>query len=99
LNEEAKKERAAEAERTRQAVLRWQVTEKDLERKHLKDMASLSNAFPLEIFGNLPSTEDYEKRTDQIALATQRMEGEYAQLLGTNQICSVDVPSDIPQGN
>jgi len=98
LNEEAKKERAAEAERTRQAVLRWQQTEKNLDRNHANDMASLSNVLPLQIFGNLPSTEAYEKVTDKIALATLQMEKEYAQLHGTNQICNVDVPSDISQG-
>jgi hypothetical protein len=98
LNEEAKKERAAEAERTRQAVLRWQQTEKNLDRNHANDMASLRNVLPLQIFGNLPSTEAYEKVTDKIALATLQMEKEYAQLHGRNQICNVDVPSDISQG-
>ena len=98
LNEEAKKERAAEAERTRQAVLRWQQTEKNLDRNHANDMASIRNVLPLQIFGSLPSTEAYEKVTDKIALATLQMEKEYAQLHGRNQICNVDVPSDISQG-
>jgi hypothetical protein len=62
-------------------------------------MASLSNVLSLQIFGSLPSTEAYEKLTDKIALATQQMEKEYAQLHGKNQNCNVDVPSDISQGN